>query len=290
MSTDYKGRLLGMFNDALYADKPLDDDFIYFHNDYMAAADEKDLSYGISAEILTYFARRVGIPLNVIPNLFSQEQIISAFIRSKHMKRGDDIVVDAGDLAIFYKDSEIGIVYKGKVTAIVPYEKRDGTVGMRQRSVIANSMMVYGYASPDYGGPKNEQQLPKIIKRWHTVQFQRFMGMVPDGNIDKSAKEVILDSWKTTMNRLTKGNLVLGMGYGASEAEMADSKVFEKGSRGKAVQMLQGLLYIHGYDPKAFDGKFGQSTEDAVMAFQRARKLTECGHTNSETWYGLLVK
>src|SRR5579859_674323 len=54
------------------------------------------------------------------------------------------------------------------------------------------------------------------------------------------------------------------------------------------VRSLQYLLDAHGAKV-AVDGVFGANTEAAVLAFQRAHRLTADGATGPQTWAALIV-
>jgi peptidoglycan hydrolase-like protein with peptidoglycan-binding domain len=57
-----------------------------------------------------------------------------------------------------------------------------------------------------------------------------------------------------------------------------------KGSRDPAVRDLQEALTALGYHPGPVDGIFGQRTEDAVKAFQRANSISADGIVGPITW------
>lgn len=61
----------------------------------------------------------------------------------------------------------------------------------------------------------------------------------------------------------------------------------KKGSKGDSVKKLQTLLVSKGYNPKGTDGIFGNDTEAAVKAFQKANGLTADGIVGSKTWAAL---
>lgn len=57
------------------------------------------------------------------------------------------------------------------------------------------------------------------------------------------------------------------------------------------VAKAQNRLMLHGFDPGAFDGKFGDKTLKAVFAFQKARGFTPDGVIGGfETWPALLAE
>lgn len=70
--------------------------------------------------------------------------------------------------------------------------------------------------------------------------------------------------------------------------------VLRKGDKGEQVKTLQRLLLALGYKMKnglrtyKVDGSFGQATLNAVLAFQKAEKLTQDGVVGAKTWNALL--
>ncbi len=63
--------------------------------------------------------------------------------------------------------------------------------------------------------------------------------------------------------------------------------VLKRGVSELAVQVVQKMLAVHGFDPGAKDGIFGAKTERAVMAFQRAKGLEADGVVGPKTWSAL---
>ncbi len=59
------------------------------------------------------------------------------------------------------------------------------------------------------------------------------------------------------------------------------------GSRGSDVTVLQQKLAAAGYNPGTADGVFGQSTQTALIDFQKAKGLTADGVAGSSTWAAL---
>ena len=70
--------------------------------------------------------------------------------------------------------------------------------------------------------------------------------------------------------------------------------VLRKGSKGEQVKTLQRLLIALGYKMTnagktyGVDGSFGQATVNAVLAYQKANKLTQDGVVGKNTWTSLL--
>lgn len=66
--------------------------------------------------------------------------------------------------------------------------------------------------------------------------------------------------------------------------------VLKKGAKGEQVKTLQRLLIALGYDLGKYgvDGSFGDATDKAVRAFQKAKKLVVDGSVGQATWNKLL--
>jgi N-acetyl-anhydromuramyl-L-alanine amidase AmpD len=80
----------------------------------------------------------------------------------------------------------------------------------------------------------------------------------------------------------------------ATKEVSVNLKVLQKGAKGEQVKTLQRLLIGSGYVMKngtktyGVDGSFGTATENAVKAFQKARKLSDDGIVGKATWAALL--
>jgi peptidoglycan hydrolase-like protein with peptidoglycan-binding domain len=59
------------------------------------------------------------------------------------------------------------------------------------------------------------------------------------------------------------------------------------GDKNSAVKQLQELLTSKGFDTNGIDGWFGDDTEKAVKAFQRAKGLDDDGVVGEDTWRAL---
>jgi GH24 family phage-related lysozyme (muramidase) len=69
----------------------------------------------------------------------------------------------------------------------------------------------------------------------------------------------------------------------AEEVNALSDGVLERGERGSPVMQLQQRLIALGYKPGQVDGIFGFGTEAAVLAFQKASKLTADGLAGPKT-------
>jgi hypothetical protein len=72
----------------------------------------------------------------------------------------------------------------------------------------------------------------------------------------------------------------------ASDFELFN-EAFQKGSKGRKVRFIQGLLNLQGY-PIAIDGAFGPATEYAVKEFQKREKLAVDGMVGRNTFAKLI--
>ena len=84
------------------------------------------------------------------------------------------------------------------------------------------------------------------------------------------------------------------IGYGRPRYDLitgkitaADMPLVKKGSRGEAVKKLQQILNNKGYK-LTVDGDFGEKTDAAVRAYQKANHLTVDGEVGEKTWASLL--
>jgi len=64
----------------------------------------------------------------------------------------------------------------------------------------------------------------------------------------------------------------------------ANSHILQEGTKGEAVLNLQANLVALGYRPGPIDGRFGDKTHRAVIAFQLAWQITADGKVGAETY------
>lgn len=77
--------------------------------------------------------------------------------------------------------------------------------------------------------------------------------------------------------------------YHKSNSKYSISLIYlQKGDRGKDVQILQGLLKIHGYNVQT-SGEFDTATYNAVIDFQRKVKISADGVVGAQTMEKLLT-
>jgi tetratricopeptide (TPR) repeat protein len=103
-----------------------------------------------------------------------------------------------------------------------------------------------------------------------------------------------VDEARDTLERLLKGPSKPDGGAQGAEASaqpafsLPEGEVLRLGERGEAVQQLQEALKRLGYDLDTVDGRFGDSTRKAVMAFQTKNKLKADGLVGPKTFRAIV--
>lgn len=113
----------------------------------------------------------------------------------------------------------------------------------------------------------------------------------------RSTKWLLDDS---NLDKLAKAEaVVIADYYGNKKTETANNQkgmievnvsVLKKGAKGNQVKALQTLLIGYGYSCGGYgaDGDFGDATDKAVRAYQKAKGLDVDGIVGSATWNSLL--
>lgn len=102
----------------------------------------------------------------------------------------------------------------------------------------------------------------------------------------------------TTDEYLKRGDILVKQGHTVMVLENGRFELFntvtvkcpvlKKNAKGKPVRALQAILNAKCFECGAVDGDFGQKTDSAVRAFQKAEGLTVDGSVGSATWERLL--
>lgn len=118
--------------------------------------------------------------------------------------------------------------------------------------------------------------------------FQRIFNLSPDGIVGKATWYQLVRTYVgvTDLAELESQGQTF---YAVNWQSPSNLSV---GSRGQKVQQLQYMLrvaaqYIPSVPSVAVDGIFGQSTQNAVIAFQRWAGLTQDGIVGPDTWNAL---
>lgn len=175
-----------------------------------------------------------------------------------------------GDI-IYFKNTErichVGLVYK--VNAKYVYTIEGNTSGgssvvsngggVFKKSYLLSNSRIAGYGRPKYGTEtKNStKQKTEYTKKQFIKDIQSAIGVTCDGIVGKE----------------TLSNLV----------ELSTTK----NNKHKAVTPVQKYLNKMNYDCGNVDGIFGEKTKQAVISYQKAKKIKENGIVNLETWQKL---
>ncbi len=119
-------------------------------------------------------------------------------------------------------------------------------------------------------------------------KFQSVFNLASDGIVGKSSWYKI-SSLYTAVTRLSELN---GEGTSLGIGTIPPDSILRQGSKGQDVITLQYLLnviseYYSGVPAPAQDGVFGSETAQAVMAFQKAMRLSADGIVGPMTWNAL---
>ncbi len=116
------------------------------------------------------------------------------------------------------------------------------------------------------------------------IAFQRSNNLTADGKAGTATQNKLYSGTANKANgnavKVTSEN---SGGRDASGIASTGYETLEYGSEGEAVRKLQNRLDALGYNPGYTDGKFGPSTEAAVMAFQANNSLTVDGKAGPAT-------
>lgn len=112
-------------------------------------------------------------------------------------------------------------------------------------------------------------------------------GLVVDGLYGPKTKKAAIKALQTELNEQFGARLVVDGVWGPKTRAAVQS--VRKGARGNLVYILQGLLYCKGYNPKGFDGIFGDNTGKAVLALQKATKIAQDAIAGRDTFTKLVA-
>ena len=142
------------------------------------------------------------------------------------------------------------------------------------------------------GTPAQESTSDTIDAQSYPAQFQAWLnsgysaGLTVDGLWGPKTWAGAIRALQTELNnQFSKGLTVDGI-FGSKTKDACIN--LRQGARGNLTQLIQGVLYCRGYDPKGFDGIFGSGCEAAVQSFQRAQGLSVDGVVGKNTWEALL--
>lgn len=174
-------------------------------------------------------------------------------------------VDDADDVTLYDADK--------MATAIV-----QGITG--QAVTGGTSVQESASATPD---PESDTY-PAKFQRWLNSGYGA--GLSVDGLWGPKTRAGAIRALQSELNaQFSKGLTVDGIWGPKTRAACVNVK---QGASGNLTQIIQGVLYCRGCDPKGFDGIFGSGCSAAVKFFQEAFGLTADGIVGKNTWERLL--
>lgn len=144
---------------------------------------------------------------------------------------------------------------------------------------------IYNPAVSDDDQPVDFNARIRDFQSWMNKTYG--YNLVIDG---RAGKQTLTTSVKCLQTELNKrgAKLVIDGGYG--KLTKAAMKTLKKGDKSNLVYILQGLLYANGFNPKGFDGSYGNGCEQAVKDFQAKKKIWVDGKAGPDTFAKLLGK
>ncbi|ULO04795.1 DUF1906 domain-containing protein [Paenibacillus sp. 19GGS1-52] len=115
-------------------------------------------------------------------------------------------------------------------------------------------------------------------------KYSNTIGLVPtDGNYTKDTNKAIVQALQ-----IEEGQTVADGVLGPTTISLLPT--LSSGNTQTAfILLLQFSLYVNGFDPNGFDGKYGNGVKNAVSAFQTFVKLAVDGIAGKQVWSSLLV-
>lgn len=132
--------------------------------------------------------------------------------------------------------------------------------------------------------PTASQGYPAQFQSWLNAGYGT--GLTVDGLWGPKTRAAAIKALQSELNaQFGKGLAVDGLWGQKTKAACVNVR---QGAQGNLTQLIQGVLYIRGYDPKGFDGIFGDGCDAAVQAFQTDAGLSADGIVGENTWTALM--
>lgn len=206
---------------------------------------------------------------DIMPTECSCAKMIQLYKNLGRWKEADDYVPQLGDVVMYDWDDSgngdnegnpdhVGIVayISGNSMKIIEGNKSDSVA---YRALSVNGKYIRGYCLPDYASKADG---------------------VTNGNTSSNTPS------DTTSNTTTTSPTVATTYYSVR------LPLLKMGSEGAAVKSMQQLLLAKGYKlpEHGADGDFGEETDTALKAFQKAKNLEVDGKCGANTWSALITK
>lgn len=281
-----------------------DDKYIKYYNEITGSSFSVN-STPWCAIFVTYCARQVGIPTEVIPNFASCTISRDQFWKPKnqyHLKSGyqpkvgDIIYFDWGNNSSLL--DHVGIVVGVTSTTVTTVEGNSkgntNVYGVRKKTYNKTLTDIDGYAAPGYDGDitdipdggTSDDAISIIIKehqKWLNTNYKA--GLILDGSFGPLTRAATIKAYQTVLNCGYGRNLAVDGSFGP--ATKAAAVPIQYGAIGNLVRIAQGLLYGHKLNPNGYDGSFGPGMLNAIKLFQSKAGIAVDGSCGPDTWKNL---
>lgn len=110
---------------------------------------------------------------------------------------------------------------------------------------------------------------------------QNYVGTTQDGVWGKNSKSCMIKKLQSLIGMKQTGKL--------SDDFIKKLPTLQFGIASEVVKCMQGLLFVHGLNPQRFNGIFNDTTENAVVSFEKMKKLkVDKGIVGKQVWTALL--
>ena len=265
----------------------------------------------------SYVIYKCGVPTSVIKPFAACRPVINnVFSPAGQWKlRTSGYLPSPCDLIFFDWDVDkladhVGIVQKvanGKVYTIEGNTSGGYSVdGVRNKSYVATSCYILGYATPNYTGvagaantvqpaqttttttttTKSKTAIIKEFQTWLNKTYKKKLAV--DGAFGPLTLKAATEAWQSQTNKEYKTRLKIDGIFGPLCAKAA--RTITMGAKDNFVYLMQGMLYCRGYDPNGFDGIYGAGCLNTIKTFQKNNKLEVSGNCNTDTWAALFAQ
>lgn len=124
----------------------------------------------------------------------------------------------------------------------------------------------------------------EVFQDWLNSVYKT--GIKSDNLYGPKTKKAAIKALQTELNKQYNARLVVDGIWGSKT--QAAIRTVSRGAEGNITRIIQGILYCLGYDPKGFDGDFGNGSYYATLTFQKDKKLTEDGKVGKNTFAEML--
>lgn len=131
--------------------------------------------------------------------------------------------------------------------------------------------------------PSKPKSIGKIATFQDWLNDNYKTGIVVDNQYGSNTKKAAIKALQTELNKQYKAGLKVDGVFGSNSQSKV--RTVSKGyDCANITRIIQGMLYCLGYDPKGFDGIFGNGCFYAIKKYQSANKLDDDGKVGKSTF------